>query len=135
MIKRTKIGVLAFQGDVTEHVLATEHALKQLHLTGQVTPVRTKAAILKLDALIIPGGESTVLYALCERAGMVDEMKKIPYIFGTCAGAILLSHRLKHTAPGQKTLGLMNITVDRNAYGAQTESFEKNILTPFGQMR
>jgi 5'-phosphate synthase pdxT subunit len=134
MIKKTKIGVLAFQGDVIEHVEATKEALHKLKLTGEVIPVRTKQDIQGLAGLIIPGGESTVLYTLCERAGMIEEMKKIKYIFGTCAGAIMLAKRVEHSAPEQKTLGLMDITVDRNAYGSQTESFEKTIETALGKI-
>ncbi|MSU75471.1 MAG: pyridoxal 5'-phosphate synthase glutaminase subunit PdxT [Candidatus Magasanikbacteria bacterium] len=129
-----KIGVLAFQGDAIEHIEATIKALQKLKLKSEVVSVRSLQDLKAVVGLIIPGGESTVLYTLCERAGMIDGIKKIPYIFGTCAGAILLAKRVEHSAPGKKTLGLMDITVDRNAYGSQTESFEKDIDTNLGKL-
>lgn len=120
------IGVLAFHGDVEEHIQAL----------GSVNsiPVRTKEDLKKCRGLIIPGGESTTLYKLCQREGMWEDMKKIPAIFGTCAGAIMLAKHVLHIAPGQQTLELMDITIDRNAYGRQTESFEKPINTTLGKL-
>ena len=120
------IGVLAFHGDVIEHIRAL----------GRVNSisVRTKEELKKCRALIIPGGESTTLYTLCEREGMCEDIKKVPAIFGTCAGAIMLAKKILHKAPGQKTLELMDITIDRNAYGRQTESFEKSITTVLGKL-
>lgn len=120
------IGVLAFHGDVEEHIQAL----------GSVNsiPVRTKEDLRKCRGLIIPGGESTTLYKLCQREDMWEEMKKIPAFFGTCAGAIMLAKHVAHKAPGQQTLELMDITVDRNAYGRQTESFEKPITTSLGKL-
>lgn len=125
------IGVLAFHGDVSEHIEATQKAAKNLH---RVIPVRTKHELKECHALIIPGGESTTLHTLCVREGMWDDMKRTPAIFGTCAGAIMLAKHVLHKALGQETLELMNITVDRNAYGRQTESFEKPITTTLGKL-
>lgn len=129
-----RIGVLALQGDVSEHVAATKQALRRLKLTGRVSEVRDQASAQALDALIIPGGESTVLHTLASRAGIFEQLKKIPYIFGTCAGTIFLSKNIKHKAPGQQTLELLDIAVDRNAYGAQTESFETDLTTTLGKI-
>ena len=128
------VGVLAFHGDVIEHIDAVKNAAEKIHLPVEVTPVRTKKALEHLDGLIIPGGESTTLHTLCEREDMFSGMKKIPSLFGTCAGAILLAKHVLHKSAGQKTLELMDITVDRNAYGAQTESFEKTIQTKLGRV-
>ena len=127
MLKALNIGVLAFHGDVSEHMRATQEAARRLKLKVLVKEVRTKDEALHLDALIIPGGESTTLQKLCEREGMFPVLKKIPAIMGTCAGAILLAKKVLGGAKGQKTLALMDIAVTRNAYGRQVESFEKSI--------
>ena len=129
-----KIGVLAFHGDVIEHIETTKQAAKNLHLDIKVIPVRTKDSLSILDALIIPGGESTTLYKLCEREGMWEGMKRIKNIFGTCAGAIMLAKTVHHKTPDQKTLELMDIEIDRNAYGRQTDSFEKDVKTSLGNI-
>ena len=118
-----RVGILAFHGDVSEHTSATLRAAKTLKIAVTITAVRTKADLVGLDALIIPGGESPTLRKLCEREDMWQEMKKIKNIFGTCAGAILLCW-----------LGLMDIKVDRNAYGRQIDSFEKKIKTKLGSI-
>ena len=120
------IGVLAFHGDVIEHM----HALGSI----KSIPVRTKEDLKKCSALIIPGGESTALAKLCQREDMWGDMKKVPAIFGTCAGAIMLAKHVLHKASDQQTLERMDITVDRNAYGRQTESFEKPIDTKLGKL-
>ncbi|HLC88393.1 MAG TPA: pyridoxal 5'-phosphate synthase glutaminase subunit PdxT [Patescibacteria group bacterium] len=129
-----KIGVLAFHGDVIEHVKALEGAAKKLKLDISIVQVRTKKDLESLSGLIIPGGESTTLYKLAQREGMFEGMKKIPAIFGTCAGAILLAREVLHKSEGQKTLELMDINVDRNAYGRQTDSFEEELETNLGRI-
>lgn len=128
------IGVLAFQGDVSEHVRATGAAAKKLKLPVLVREVRTRDGLRGLDGLIIPGGESTTLQKLCEREEMFNEMKKVKALFGTCAGAILLAKEVRGKSEGQRTLALMDIGVERNAYGRQNESFEESIQTRFGAM-
>lgn len=129
-----KIGVLAYHGDVIEHISATQKAIQNLHLVVQIQEVRTKND-LQIDGLLIPGGESTVLQKLSEREGIFDLMKSTPFIFGTCAGAIMLAKKIFHKTEDQKTLELMDIGVDRNAYGRQTESFEKKIHTILGDIQ
>ena len=129
-----RIGVLAFHGDVIEHIQATRAAAKKLGFTIELIEVRTKDQLDQLDGLILPGGESTTLFKLCQQAGMWAKMKQVKAIFGTCAGAIMLTKNVLHKEAGQQTLELMNITVDRNAYGRQTESFEKKIETKLGPM-
>lgn len=129
-----KIGVLAYHGDVIEHISAAHEAIKNLRLTVQIQEVRTQKD-LNIDGLIIPGGESTVLHKLSEREGIFELMKQIPFIFGTCAGAIMLANKIYHKTSGQKTLRLLDIAVDRNAYGRQTDSFEKKIHTILGEIQ
>ncbi len=130
-----KIGVLAFHGDVIEHVRATQIAAEKLKLDIVVTSVRVKKDLDHIDALIIPGGESTTLYKLCLKENMFEKMKKIKFIFGTCAGAIMLAKTINHKEKDQKTLELMDIEIDRNAYGRQTESFEIPIKTALGDLK
>jgi len=127
-----KIGVLALQGDVSEHFLATNEAARKLKLDCALVEVRTNKDLKALDALIIPGGESTTMYKLCEREGMLNAIKKIKNIFGTCAGAIMLAKKVRGAETGQKTLSLMDIEIDRNAYGAQADSFSKKLDTKLG---
>ncbi len=129
-----QIGVLAFHGDVSEHIEATQRAAATLRLSVSVCEVRTKSDLKNLNGLIIPGGESPTLQKLCERENMWSDMKKIKNIFGTCAGAIMLSKKAVNSAEGQQTLGLMNIEIARNAYGRQAESFEEKIKTEIGSM-
>lgn len=118
------IGVLALQGNFAEHLTV----LRSLGV--RAIEVRNLSDLLCSDRLIIPGGESTVMEKLLKTSGMWEEIvhrggKDLP-IFGTCAGAILLSKNAtgKH-AP--QTLQLMDITIDRNAYGTQAQSFDAAI--------
>ena len=129
-----KVGVLAFHGDVVEHINALVNAAEKLKLSVVIIQVRTKKDLKNLDGLIIPGGESTTLYKLCDREGIFEDMKKVPAIFGTCAGAIMLSKNVLHKSEGQETLELMDIEIDRNAYGRQTDSFEEELETELGKI-
>lgn len=121
------VGVLAFQGDFAEHI-AVLHSMRVPALE-----VRTKDDLAKVDALIIPGGESTVMAQFLQDTGTGAEIRKRVLsrkhplaVYGTCAGAILLARRATgKNAP--KTLGLINVTVERNAYGTQRESFEASL--------
>jgi 5'-phosphate synthase pdxT subunit len=122
-----RIGILSFQGGVIEHIRAMERAADELKISCEVVRVKHKKDFKGLDGLIIPGGESTTLWKLIEREDIADEMRKVPAIFGTCAGAITIAKQVKGLIEGQQTLELMDIEADRNAYGPQTESFEKEI--------
>lgn len=128
------IGVLAFQGGVIEHIKATKDAAKKLGLKCDVVAVKYKNDFNELDGLIIPGGESTTLWKLIEREGIVDKIKSVKAIFGTCAGAIMIAKKVKGLVDEQKSLDLVDIETDRNAYGPQTESFETDIETALGKM-
>jgi 5'-phosphate synthase pdxT subunit len=111
------IGVLALQGDYESHA----NALKQVHAQPQM--VRTAAELAQVDGLIIPGGESTTFLKLLEREGLFAPLEKFVRTrptFGTCAGCILLAKRVTH--PEQESLGVLDATVERNAYGRQIDS-------------
>jgi len=128
------IGVLSLQGDVAENIASTKTALSELHETGQVTEVKTPDQISKLDGLIIPGGESTMIGQLSLINGSLKKIKEkidsgMP-VFGICAGLILLSKNAKDRVVGstdQPLLDLLNVEVERNSFGRQRESFEAEI--------
>ena len=116
------VGVLALQGDVREHV-ATLAALG-----ARARAVRRPVELREVDALVLPGGESTTMVNLAHRFGMFEPLREritagLP-VLGTCAGMILLADRVVDGAPGQETLGGLDITVRRNAFGRQVDSFE-----------
>jgi len=128
-----RIGVVAIQGAVSEHVAAIRRALDDTGKKGEVVEVRRAEHVDGLAGLIIPGGESTTIGKLMDRHGVTErvlDMAKdgLP-IMGTCAGAILLASggddQVKRT--GMRQLGLMEMTVGRNAFGRQRESFESFI--------
>ncbi|PIT84890.1 pyridoxal 5'-phosphate synthase glutaminase subunit PdxT [Candidatus Micrarchaeota archaeon CG10_big_fil_rev_8_21_14_0_10_45_29] len=119
-----KIGVLALQGNVIEHVKAMQKASEACGIEAQVVQARDAQDLEGLDAIILPGGESTTLSLLLERAGMLGLLKEINAIFGTCAGLILMAKKANGKIEGQKGLELMDVEIDRNAYGSQLDSFE-----------
>lgn len=116
------IGVLALQGDSAEH-------LRMLAALGTpAVSVRRASDLDGVRALILPGGESTTMAKLAARYDLLEPLRKrigagMP-TYGTCAGMILLAERLLDGAPGQETIGGIDMTVRRNAFGRQTESFE-----------
>jgi 5'-phosphate synthase pdxT subunit len=112
-----KIGILSLQGDFEAHGKAAERA------GAEVVYVRTAADLEGLDGLIIPGGESTTMLKLLNAENLLGPLaefgRKKP-IFGTCAGAILLASRVSN--PAQESLGLVDLAIERNAYGRQVDS-------------
>lgn len=126
-----RIGVLAIQGDVSEHVESVKRALQHLEMQGNVEYVRKKEQIPSLDYLIIPGGESTTISRLMLRSGIYDEIKKKTErdelaVIGTCAGSILMAKEVIDDSR-VKTLALMDMSVRRNFFGRQRESFETEL--------
>jgi 5'-phosphate synthase pdxT subunit len=121
-----RIGVLAAQGAFAEHIAV----LKRLEV--EAVPVRLPQELKGLDGLIIPGGESTSISKLLLDYKLTDEIKDLARngvpIFGTCAGMILLADELSDSHP--KPLGVMHVTVKRNAFGRQRESFEVELSIP-----
>jgi 5'-phosphate synthase pdxT subunit len=123
-----KIGVLALQGAFIEH----EHVLARLGV--QPVEVRLPEHLEGLDGLIIPGGESTTMGLLAQKWGLLEPLQVFARsgrpIWGTCAGMILLAKNVVDGVPGQPILGLMDITVRRNAFGRQVDSFEADLAVP-----
>ncbi|WP_134768390.1 pyridoxal 5'-phosphate synthase glutaminase subunit PdxT [Nocardioides sp. 1609] len=121
----TTIGVLALQGDVREH-------LRTLTSLGvRAVPVRRPAELDAVDGLVVPGGESTTMAKLARIFDLVEPLRRrvedgLP-VFGTCAGMILLADRIEDGAAGQETVGGLDITVRRNAFGRQVDSFEEDL--------
>jgi 5'-phosphate synthase pdxT subunit len=119
-----KIGVLAIQGDFAEHIVM----LKRLGV--ETAEVRLPDQLNGLDGLIIPGGESTTIGKLAEDFGLLEPLRKFGEthaMWGTCAGAIFLSKDARRSQP---LLGIMDITVVRNAFGRQVDSFEADLDLP-----
>lgn len=126
------VGVLALQGDVEENIKATTDALREMNLKGKVISVRYPDEILKVDGLIIPGGESTVMGLLLSiKNGLLDSIFKVLQnripIMGTCAGMIVLAKKSYDKVVGNKKqllLGALDIEIERNSFGRQYDSFE-----------
>jgi 5'-phosphate synthase pdxT subunit len=118
----SKVGVLALQGDFREH----EHVLDAIG--ARSVEVRTPAQLGDVEALVIPGGESTTIGKLARAYGLIGAIREraeqgMP-IFGTCAGMIVLA---RDVLDGEPLLSLMDVTVRRNAYGRQVDSFEADV--------
>jgi 5'-phosphate synthase pdxT subunit len=123
---RPRIGVLALQGDVREHSTALRD------VGAEPVEVRLPRDLVGLDGLILPGGESTTMRKLIDRYGLREPIMALARggapMYGTCAGMILLAERI---ADGDEpVLGLLDITVQRNAYGRQLDSFEADLSIP-----
>lgn len=132
------VGVLGLQGGVREHATLIES------LDARVAQVRKPADLVgpdgaRVDALVLPGGESSVIDRLVRMFGLDAPLKELirqglPTL-GTCAGLILLAKRIENPAPGQGSLGLLDITVNRNAFGSQVESAEAVLDTGWGEIQ
>ena len=119
------IGVLALQGDVREHL----HVLETLG--ARPVAVRRPSELASVDGLVLPGGESTTMAKLARIFELLEPLRArvaegLP-MFGTCAGMILLADRIEDGVVGQETLGGLDITVRRNAFGRQVDSFESSL--------
>lgn len=129
-----KIGILAIQGDVAENINATKKAAKELGMDCDVFPVKTPEEISKIDAIIIPGGESTTIGQLSLVNSSLKTLKEkiesgMPAL-GICAGMILLSKTADDRVVGktnQPILDLVDVKLERNSFGRQKNSFEANI--------
>ena len=119
------IGVLALQGDVREHLAALRS------LGADPISVRRPAELAACDGLVVPGGESTTMVKLARIFDLLEPLRTavadgLP-VFGTCAGMIMLADRIEDGAAGQETIGGLHITVRRNAFGRQVDSFEEDL--------
>ena len=120
-----RIGVLALQGDFREHI----SALAEIGITA--FPTKTAEEISQIDALIIPGGESTTISKLAKSFNLFDQISKriadgMP-TYGSCAGMILLANSIQDPASGQGSFGGIDMVVKRNAFGRQVDSFEADL--------
>jgi 5'-phosphate synthase pdxT subunit len=123
-----RVGVLAFQGDVREHIAVLES------LGAEAIKVRRPEELATIDGLVIPGGESSVMDKLTRLFGMAEPLKAaiaggLP-VFGTCAGLIMLSNTVLDAMDDQQTLGGLDVVVRRNAFGTQIDSFEVDLDMP-----
>ena len=136
----SNVGILALQGDVTENFMATMAALHDAGMDATVSQVKTPDQISKLDGLIIPGGESTMMGQLSMVNGAMNALKEIinegTPVFGICAGMILLSKNSKDRVMGsteQPLLDMLDVEIERNSFGRQKDSFQAEIsLEPIG---
>ncbi len=125
MTAQPTIGVLALQGDVREH-------LRMLEAVGATArAVRRPDELAQVDALVIPGGESTTMYKLANIFDLFEPLRDciasgMP-AFGTCAGMIMLADEIEDGIEGQETLGGLDVVVRRNAFGRQVDSFESDV--------
>lgn len=122
----TRIGVLALQGDVREHAAILEAS------GADAVPVRRPVELGHLDGIVIPGGESTTIDKLLRAFDLFDPLRAairagLP-AFGSCAGMILLAERITGGTADQQTLGGLDVTVRRNAFGRQVDSFETDLV-------
>jgi len=136
-LKTPVIGVLALQGAIEEHIAMTKLALDEIGIGGSVLPVKNVENVKAVHGLIIPGGESTVIGRLSSINQTLQAIKQKIYdgmpVLGTCAGLILLAKKVYDRVLGetrQPTLGVMDIVVERNAFGRQRESFEAELEIP-----
>jgi len=116
-VSQPRIGVLALQGDYERHAAALAE------VGAAPSLVKTTEALAQVDALILPGGESTTMLKFLHRGGLLEDLRAFAAekpVFGTCAGAILLAREVRH--PAQDSLGALDIAVERNAYGDQRDS-------------
>ncbi|KQR93108.1 glutamine amidotransferase [Microbacterium sp. Leaf347] len=123
-----RIGVLALQGDVREHAVALAA------LGADVARVRRPEDLAAVQGLVIPGGESSVIDKLARAFELRDPLREaiaggLP-VYGTCAGLILLAERIVDGIAGQQTFGGLDVTVRRNAFGSQVDSFETDLDVP-----
>ena len=136
----SNVGILALQGDVTENFMATMAALHDAGMDATVSQVKTPDQISKLDGLIIPGGESTMMGQLSMVNGAMNALKELidggTPVFGICAGMILLSKNSTDRVMGsteQPLLDILDVEIERNSFGRQKDSFQAEIsLDPIG---
>ena len=133
MVKKISIGVIGIQGAISEHVTIMQNTLKTTDTPGTVFIVKNLGDINKIDALILPGGETTtiskILYKLGLHTAIAKKIKEnnLP-VMGTCAGCVILaSEIIDDIKDDVKLLHAIDMQVERNAFGRQKESFEKNI--------
>jgi len=132
MVKKLSIGVIGAQGAISEHITMMKNAFLEKNISGDVLIVKNKEDVDGIDALIIPGGESTTISSILYNTGIYDALLKrikkndLP-IMGTCAGCVILAREITDNFNEIKNLSAISMKVKRNAFGRQKDSFEKNI--------
>ncbi|HEY2833024.1 MAG TPA: pyridoxal 5'-phosphate synthase glutaminase subunit PdxT [Sporichthyaceae bacterium] len=126
-----RIGVLALQGDVREHLRRLES------LGARAVGVRRERELAQVDGLVLPGGESTTIAKLAAAFDLLEPLRTavkagLP-VYGSCAGMILLADRIEDGADGQQTIGGLDVVVRRNAFGRQVDSFETELTHRFAE--
>ena len=125
------VGVLALQGGVAEHLAMLQSLGARAVCVRSVSDLLGDDGAPAVDALVLPGGESSTMDRLCRTFGLFEPLQRfiragLPTL-GTCAGLIMLSTRIADPAPGQQSLGVLDVTVDRNAFGSQVDSAEVSL--------
>jgi 5'-phosphate synthase pdxT subunit len=119
------IGVLALQGDVREHLAMLRGA------GASAVPVRRERELARVDGIVVPGGESTTMHKLAVAFELFEPLRAMIHgglpALGTCAGMIMLADRIEGGIAGQETVGGIDVTVRRNAFGRQVDSFEADV--------
>lgn len=122
------VGVLALQGDVREHAVMLQRS------GAQVIQVKSADQLDALQGLVIPGGESTTMALLAERWGLLEPLRSVVRaglpVYGSCAGMIMLANEILDAKAGQQVIGGLDVTVRRNAFGRQVDSFEVDLDMP-----
>lgn len=133
MVNHLSIGILGIQGAISEHISAMTKVLKDRNYKDiKVFVVKNKKDIDKIDALIMPGGESSTIFRVLDKSGVYEAISKrvkennLP-IMGTCAGCVLLAKEIVNNKKEIKPFCVMDMQVERNAFGRQKESFEQNV--------
>jgi len=130
--KHLSIGVIGIQGAISEHISTMKNTLEKTNTPGKVFAIRSKEKIKEINAIIIPGGESTTISKVLYKTGLHDEILKLIIernlpVMGTCAGCVLLAKELKGDIKDIRLLESMDMQVERNVFGRQKESFEQKI--------
>ena len=122
-----RIGVLAIQGDVREHI---QHLSAS---NAEAIPVRTLDELVDLQGLVIPGGESTTMSILAKKNNLFERLRELARsipMYGSCAGLIMLANTIRDGRPDQESIGGLDIVAARNAFGRQVDSFEIDLRIP-----
>ena len=132
MVKCFEIGIIGIQGAISEHIISMKKTFKKNKKNGNVFIIKNKNDLEKIDALILPGGESTTISKILNKSGIFNNLyskikeENLP-VMGTCAGCVLLSSDISNDGEKIKLLSVMDMKVKRNAFGRQKESFETNV--------
>jgi len=127
-----RIGVVGVQGGIAEHINMFKRAFIETGIKGEAIVLKEPKEMEKVDAIVIPGGESTTIGSLMMRTGLMDAVRRAVEdgtpIMGTCAGAVMMAKSIKAGRETQPILGVMDIEVSRNYFGRQRESFEIDLM-------